>query len=259
MNKPNVAKMFKNARIMISKRGPEILTGVGIAGMVTTTVLAVKATPKAVRLIEEKKKAEHLDKLPPVDVVKVTWRCYIPAAVTATMSTACLIGASSVNVRRNAALYSAYKLSETAFSEYKEKVVETIGEKKDKAIKEQIAKDKVEKNPVSKTEIFVTGKGDTLFLDPMSNRYFTSDIEKIRKIINDLNWKMSYCNEMYVSLSELYNEIGLDRTKISDSIGWKISDGLIEPIFSAQVSDDGRPCLVLDFTKAPTYGFDEYY
>ena len=56
MNKPNVNKYFKMATRMIKKRSPEILTGFGIAGMITTTVLAVKATPKALKLIEEAEK-----------------------------------------------------------------------------------------------------------------------------------------------------------------------------------------------------------
>ena len=45
--KLNVSKLCKDAKVMVSKRSPEILTGLGIAGMITTTVLAVKATPKA--------------------------------------------------------------------------------------------------------------------------------------------------------------------------------------------------------------------
>ena len=48
--KTNVSKIMKDIKITMSKRSPEILTGLGIAGMITTTVLAVKATPKAIKL-----------------------------------------------------------------------------------------------------------------------------------------------------------------------------------------------------------------
>ena len=75
MNKTNVAKFFKNAKVAVTKHSPEILTGIGIAGMVTTTILAVKATPKALRLMELKKEAEQTDKLTPVETVKTTWKC----------------------------------------------------------------------------------------------------------------------------------------------------------------------------------------
>ena len=131
MKKFDFAKAVNSAKAAISKHSPEILVGVGIAGMLTTVVLAVKATPKALTLIEEKKEEQEVDELTPVETIKATWKCYIPAAVTCVASTACIIGASAVNAKRNAALATAYTLSETALKEYKAKVVETIGEKKE--------------------------------------------------------------------------------------------------------------------------------
>lgn len=267
MNKQDVTKYFTMTRRLVKKRSPEILTGLGIAGMVTTTVLAVKATPKALQLIEEEKERKLVDgndtvenhSLKPIEVIKVTWKPYVPAALIGTASVACLIGANSVHARRHAALYSAYKLSETALTEYRDKVVETIGDKKEKKVRDEIAKDKVEQQPVTKTEIIMTGGGDSLFFDAISGRYFMSNIEFIRKTINDLNYGLGYSNEPYVSLSTLYDELGIPRNNISDEIGWNIKDGLIEPDFSTQLSDDGRPCIVLDFLKIPTYGFDDLY
>lgn len=256
MNKPNVAKFFKNAQTAITKHSPEILTGIGIAGMVTTTILAVKATPKALNLIEEKKKEERTDKLTPIETVKVAWKCYIPTAVTGVTSIACLIGASSVNARRNAALATAYKLSETALTEYKEKVVETIGEKKEKLIRDAVDKDHVENNPVSKNEVFVTEKGNTLCYDHISGRYFKSDIDQIKKVINELNRRM--LSEMYISLNELYGELGLDHIGIGDELGWNIDNGLISLDFSSHIADDGTPCIVVNFDTAPSYGYSKF-
>ena len=112
---------------------------------------------------------------------------------------------------------------------------------------------KVEKNPVSTTEVFITEKGNTLCYDSISGRYFKSDIEKIKSVINYLNKKM--LNEMYVSLSDFYNEIGLSHTNISDELGWNIDGGLIEVDFSSQISEDGTPCLVIDYYVAPRYDF----
>lgn len=259
MNKSDVTKLLKTAQRFVSKRSPEILTGIGIVGLVSTTVLAVRATPKALELIEEEKAKTDADALKPVDVVKVAWKPYVPAAITGVVSIGCIVGASSVSARRQAALYSAYKLSETAFADYKEKVVETIGEKKEKVVRDKIAKDRLEKSPVTKSEVIMTGAGESLFYDPISDRYFKSDLETIRKIINDLNYAMSYGSEMYVSLSQLYDELGLKHTSISDNIGWNISNGLIEPDFSAQMTDDGKPCVVLDFLLAPSYGYESSY
>ena len=63
MNKESILKFFNTVKAGTIKHSPEILTGVGIAGMITTTVLAVKATPKALRLIDDKKMAvfDNLD------------------------------------------------------------------------------------------------------------------------------------------------------------------------------------------------------
>ena len=97
MKKSNISKVLSSVRTSMAKHSPEILTGIGIAGMITTTVMAVRATPKALILIEERKEEIGAEELEVADVVKTTWFCYIPAAITGTLSIACLIGASSVN------------------------------------------------------------------------------------------------------------------------------------------------------------------
>lgn len=279
MNKPNVNKYFKMATRVIKKRSPEILTGLGIAGMVTTTVLAVKATPKALELIEEEKRKQNcelldeaekngqdncaqINKLKPVEVVKVAWKPYIPAVLLGTASAACLIGANSVHARRHAALYSAYKLSETALTEYKDKVKEIVPEKKVKEIKQKIAEDKVEKvtksepdKKESKTNIIVSSDGDTWFIDPFTNGTFLSTTAKIDAAINRLNKQMM--DEMYISLSDLYDELGIEHTSTSDFLGWFIDEGLIESDFSDAVVRDGKAYITMDFLKRPTYGYDD--
>jgi hypothetical protein len=254
MNKPNLSKIAKGIRTSISKHSPEILMGIGIAGMVTTTVMAVRATPKALILIEDKKTENDVDKLTPVETIKATWTCYVPAAITGGLSIICLIGASSVNARRNAALATAYTLSESALKEYQEKVIETIGEKKEQNVRDAIAKDRIDKNPVSSREVIITEKGNTLCYDAISGRYFKSDIDKLKKAENELNRRMR--DEMYISLNEFYYEIGLNPTSIGDDLGWNIDHGYIELNFSSQLSDDGNPCLVIDYQVAPRYEYN---
>ena len=174
INFTEIAKYTKNA---VSKHSPEILIGFGIAGMLTTTVLAVKATPKAMQLIEEKKEENEVDKLTVKETLQTTWRCYIPAATTAIVSTACLIGASSIHAKRNAVLATAYKIAETTHREYRDKVIETIGEKKEEAIRDKMDKSKLEKNPVNSCEVIITDDGDTLCYDSHSGRYFKINIK----------------------------------------------------------------------------------
>ena len=273
MNKPNVANFFKTVRIAMAKHSPEILTGIGVAGMVTTTILAVKSTPKALELIEtEKRRQNHtrveeakkngevtcsqVTKLKPVEVVKLTWKCYAPAMVIGAASVGCIIGASSVNLRRNAALATAYKLSETALTEYREKVIETMGEKKEQYVREQVDKERVEKLPVSKNEVIITERGNTLCLDPISQRYFKSDIERIKRAENVLNKRMLHDMFGYVSLNDLYDELGLEHTMVGDDLGWNV-DTLLDIDFSSQIADDGTPCIVLNFQVAPKYNYSK--
>ena len=264
MNKHVLSKAFRDMKLSLSKHSPEILIGIGITGMLTSTVLAVKATPKALTLIDQKKKELDVDKLTPVDTVKTAWRCYIPAAITGTAAIACIIGSNSVHAKRYSALATAYKLSETAFSEYRDKVVETIGEKKERTVRDKVSKDQVENNPIHKTDIIVTGKGNTLCFDPLSHRYFYSDLEKIHRAANNLNYEIntSPFNDG-VTLNSFYFEIGLPGTAVGDNMGWNIHTGLIKVYPSAQMVEEGEehegePCVVLNFENPPRYDYDKF-
>lgn len=250
----NLSKITKDIGIMLKKHSPEILTGLGVAGMITTTIMAVKATPKAIMLINEKEVEQRVEKLTPVETVKTVWKCYIPAVITGVASVACIIGASSVNAKRNAALATAYTLSETALKEYKDKVVETIGPKKEEEIRSAIAKDKLEKDPVIQAEVIDTGAGMTLCYDALSGRYFRSDVDKIRRAEYMLNRMILM--EGYISLNDFYYEIGLDPIKVGDKLGWSSrQERYIDINFGSALTADQVPCLVIDFHVAPIYDY----
>jgi len=102
----------------------------------------------------------------------------------------------------------------------------------------------------------VTNTGNTLCYESVSGRYFKSDIDKIKKAENELNRRM--LREGCISLTEFFNEIGLTSTTISDELGWNIDKGLIELYFSSQLSDDGTPCIVVDYETMPTYKFNYF-
>lgn len=260
MNKLNLSNVIKNIKIATSKHSPEILTGIGIAGMISTTILAVKATPKALKLIDDAEDAKIVnegERLTKTEIVKVAWKPYIPAIVTGVASVTCLIGASSVNAKRNAALATAYELSKTALSDYKEKVIETVGEKKEQIIRDKVDQDKIDKNPVNKNNVIITNNGDALCYDGISGRYFKSDMDTIKKAINEVNREMTYSD--YISLSEFYDEIGLEHTDISDYLGWNIADGLLDVTFGSRIASDGTPCITLDYRIAPRYDYSKNY
>ena len=259
--KLNLSKVAKNMQHTLGKYSPQILTGIGVAGMITTVVLAVKATPKALELIEDKKEELDAGKLTVVDTVKTAWKPYVPAVVTGVLSTVCIIGGNAVGTRRTAALAAAYKISETALHEYKDAVVETIGEEKAKEVKEKVAQNKLDKNPVVEKQIIVTNKGTFLCYDSLSGRYFQSDMETIRKAQNDINDYLF--SEDYASLNMFYDFLGLEHTRLGAELGWKIDSGTLQIEFDSTLASDksqgiapGTPCLVLDYNVAPKYEFD---
>lgn len=255
--KTNFVKIFEDLKNGFIKHSPEILTGIGIAGMISAGVMAVKATPKALDKIKDIKDKGLEKKEETKEIVKKVAPVYIPSIVTCGMSAACIIGASSINLKRNAALATAYSLSENALKEYQNKVLETVGPKKERAIRDEVAKEHIEKNPVTNNEIIITASGNTLCYDSVSGRYFTSDIEKLKRIENELNKRLM--SEMYISLNELYYELGLRSTKEGNELGFNIDDGLIDFVFSAQIADNGQPCIVLDYLVGPRYGYGDLH
>lgn len=257
MSKEGLKRAIKSAGRVLAKYSPGILTGIGITGMIGATFMAVKATPKALYLIEAKKEESEVEELTPVETIKTCWKCYIPATLTTVVSAACLIGASAVSAKRNAALATAYSISEAALREYQEKVVEVIGEKKEKAVRDAVAKDQIERDPVTKSEVvIIDSNSNTLCYEPLSGRYFKSTIDKIKKAEIKLDRQM--IQEMYVSLNDFYWEIGLDGTDLGDKMGWNLSKGYMDLSFSSQLADDGTPCAVIVYGIPPVYDYQNY-
>lgn len=249
----------------ISKHSPEILTGLGIAGMFSAIFLTSKATVKAVAVVNE---MEHIDRetfevVKPTkkEIVKECWEFYIPAAVSATFGTACLIGSTSVNAKRNAALAAAYKLSETALTEYREAIVETVGEEKHKKIREKVAEKQVEKNPPTTQNMVVSrDNADILCYEPITTGYFWSTQNKLDAAVNRINENIlsgPFPDEV-VTLNEFFVEIGLHDSSIGDDLGWSLEKGVLKLEYRSMIAPDdtpyaGQPCLVLEYVNPPKY------
>ena len=258
MGKLTVTKVFNDARTFASKHSPEILTGLGIAGMVTTTVLAVKATPKAMRLLEEKKEQEHKKELTPMEAVKTAWKPYVPAAVTGVVSIGCLVGSTHVSARRNAALAAAYQLSTATLNEFKEKMVETVGEETAKEVRDKIAQDKKDKVEKVSPTIIIAGDDDILIYEPISNQEFKSTTNKVEKVAIELNKRLTIGSEHSISLNEFLYELGLKDSPIGKDIGWS-ADKLIDITFDVEWNDRGKPHVKIEYLTPPERGYRDYY
>ena len=200
---------------------------------------------------EEHCYSDRIKKLTKKELIQLVWKEYLPTMALGIVTVTCIIGSNRISMRRSAALASLYGLTEAAFKEYKTKVVETMGEAKEKKVRDEIDKDKVRANPPATNSIIVTGKGDVLCYDTLSGRYFRGDIDKIQKIVNNLNYELR--SAMFLSVNELYYRLGLSNIVLGEDIGWDIDKGEIELEFSAQLSEDGEPCLVLNYIVFPKH------
>ena len=235
---------------LFTKNSPTILTGGAVMGLFGTVVLAVGATPKAIQLIEGEQ-CEQKELLTVPEIIQVSWKYYVPAAIMGLLTIGCIVGANKINLRRNAALAAAYGLLEVGMKEYQAKVIETFGKPKHIQVKDDIARDRILNNPVSSSEVIMTGKGETLCYEALSGRYFKSDIERITQALSKISYQMM--DDSSVTLNEVYNALDLSDTKMGDLIGWHIDDGTLKPEFSSQLADDGIPCLVLNYVTEPRY------
>lgn len=240
--------LVKNVFKLLKSNAPEILTALGVTGVVTTSYLASRASFKASEIIKKEEDEGRAIAGPSKHQVKeygkLVWKCYIPPVVSGTVTAACIIGASKASNNRTAAAVTAYSLTQKAFGEYREKVVEQLNQNKERTLRDGIAQDTISKNPSGSREVIITGKGQHLCCELMTRRYFRSDMESLMKARNDINHMIN--NNYYVSLSEFYDIIGLPYTSVSSNLGWD-SDKLLELEITTTVAENGDPCLAFDY------------
>lgn len=246
---------LRSLHLQSSKHAPAILTGAAVVGVIATAVLTARATSKALELLEEERRRNEPEGYFPewTDYIRIVWRPYLPAGIVCVTSIACIIGANSIHAHRTAALLGAYSMIDTAFEEYKDKVVEVVGKNKEQQVRDDIAQDKLIASPIETKQVFITGDGDMLCYDASTDRYFQSNVEKLRQVQNDLNQRL--LNEMWVSLNVFYTMIGLGETSLGEDLGWS-TDNFVELDFSARLTTDNRPCIVMSFQTEPK---EDYY
>lgn len=242
-----------------AKHQTDIMTGIGIAGMGGSAIYAVMQTPKAKDVLDAKKKELGVKHLKPLDFIKCTWKYYTLPIIGFGGGTACVISAHIGDKKAAAGYAAAYTATEIALAEVKNKMVETIGERKADAIKDSIIHDHRESDPPTEKNIVLTGKGDHLICIDFNNRYFRGTVADVEKTINMLNAKLNTGEE--VSLADLCYELNCGgREAESDAryIWEKDRTGLIEFRKGGDVTSDGEPYLVIDFIVDPVYKFNDY-
>ena len=248
----NIRAVLKHGERLLKKHSPEILTGLGLVTIASSVVLAVKATPKALWVIEH----EEIEKAHPLSTkekVKVAGKLYIPAASAFIAGSACIIGASSIHLHRNAALAAAASLTDATFKSYREVVSEKIGEEAEKDIHKEVAAKKMEEHtPETKIINLPHGDDTTWCYDPLVDRYFWSTRNVIENAVNVFNRQMRY--DMRLSVNEWFDTLGLDHADLADDLGWDIdTNGYLELTYDSRLDKTGKPAMVLVYTNPPKY------
>lgn len=260
--------IINSGQKFVSDHAAAILTGFSVIGMVTTVGLSIKETPIALDLIADAKeqKAKSInpmnrpdsnvieqDELTVIETIKACWKCYIPAILSGGLTVACIIGSNRVSHKKEVALAAAYKLTENAFNQYKEKAVELIGEEKEKQIQESVNADNMKKASQS---ITVIGTGDCVFYEAVSGQSFRSSINKVEKARNDANYDMTFGNEYYKSFNEWLDMLGVEHVTYGDEMGFCTDKGMIDTRITPDVDPETmEPIMILDYGCRPVYDY----
>ena len=258
------------ARNFTIKHSPEILTGLGIMSMISSTALAIKATPKAKQLITEYEtlKEENNEfteviedenygvyKTNMMEKVKITWKEYVPTILTGLSGTAMILGANGINKKRNMALSAAYTISERTFTKYRDKVAEKIGEKEEKVVKQQ-----TDKEIQKETDVKLLPNARFKIVDGYSGLEMPRNLtyNDVERVVNKLNKTMNF--DDYVNLCDWYDELGFKNIpKCAENAGWRLDiTGLIEIEKEAGLNELDEPVLIVNFVTKPMQNIDNW-
>ncbi len=244
--------LFQRAGKAAAENSPVILTALAATGTLATAYLAAMGAFKSAQQIAEARVADELEETGDSkkdfrQAFDLTWKNYIPCAVSAALTVASIVGVNRSSERSAAAMAMAYKASEKAYSEYREAAVAKVGKTKEASIHEEAMRRRLEENPVESTTIVYTHKGDTLVYDVWNDRYFNHDVELIRRAVNDFNQKVIH--ENWATLNDFWNLLGVNQSGGSEKVGWD-TDQLME-IREVWHTVNGNPCMTLDFYTSP--------
>lgn len=262
MNKAEIVKTVSGkvgrAGLKLKKYSPEILVVVGVVGVVSSAVMACKATTKAGDILEEAREkldniheAEELGKVRDVDYTledakKDTTIVYVqtglkfaklygPSVILGALSITSILASNNILRKRNIALGAAYAAIDKSFKEYRGRVIERFGETVDRELKYNIKAlkvDDVEVDPETgkekKVKKTINVVGSDLECSPYAkffdegSEYYEKDPERN---LFFLRAEQNYANDRlrargYLTLNEVYERLGIPTTKAGQIVGW---------------------------------------
>ena len=261
MNMSNIVnsatKTFHRVGFQIKKHSPEILLVTGITGVVTSAVMACKATTKVDTIVEETKKSidmihegmetgnicgvEYTEEDGKKDLAIVYIqtgvkfaKIYGPSVLLGLTSIGCILASNNIIHKRNVALSAAYTAIDRSFKGYRSRVIERFGESMDRELRYNIKTQEVKETVVDEE----TGKKKTVkstvsVVDPNTysdyarffDEYCAGWTKDAEYNLMFLRQQQNYANELLKSrghlfLNEVYDMLGIDRTKAGNIVGW---------------------------------------
>lgn len=244
---------MKGSRSLYPK-SPIALTILGCAGVIATAVTAVKATPKALKIIEK-----EFEDVPPTkkDVVQATWKCYIPSAIIGIATIGCIIGSTGISYKSQASLISAYTLLERSYKEYKDKVKGLFGEDGEREVKASIVRDHFMEGDKIPTPM---GEKLIFYIDHYED-FFERTMLEVKDAEYELNRK--FTREGLVTLNDFFRLLDLPETEIGELIGWNIDGAYDESGYfwiefeHTLITMDEVECYAIDTPYRPDFLYSQ--
>lgn len=241
------------------RHAPEILTILSVAGIAATAYLGSRAGYRAgIHVVSEFSARldnaaddEEVLPLPPKEIIKDTWKFYIPVAVVGMGTALAVIGSNRVSARQQVALISAAAISERALTEYQQKLADTTSRPKAQKIRDEILQDQVDEKTSEFDRLRPLTDGDVWVIESHTKQVFISNAEKIHRAENDANRQAIH--DGYVSLNTFLDYLGLPTSDAGEVVGWTAQKPLEVRIGGA--ARDEKPVLTIDYVRPPTVDY----
>lgn len=254
----NLSDLSNKTGHYLNKNSAGILMGLSLAGVLSTAYLAHKAAQKAQLAIQDFETKDNglWVKSTAKEKVQLTWTYYIPTILSCGATLAVIIGNNTVQNRKSAALVTAVSLGETAFGEYREKMVETLGKNKELKARDEIVQKNVTAKEGDFEKLVLVNSQDQYVYDTFSGRAFVSSVDKLNKAANEV--ARDCINNDYAALNSFYDKIGLAHIPVGDEVGWNNGHPL-EINLSSAVVLDGKGLLAINYQYQPKVGYDSLW
>jgi len=256
----NLEKMTYQAARYLSRNSSTILTTLGAVGVVATTIVAVRATPKVHTIIKQTE-YENKEPLTTFEKVRIAVPHYIPSALIGLGTISCIIGSNMVNQKYQQSLLGAYALLDSSYKSYRTSARNVFGPDADNQIMMDVAhKAYVSNDGYAIYDPDTDDSDKVLFYDYFSERYFRATMASVINGQYHINRNLMLKGE--VTVNEFYDFIGLETLKFGDHLGWGnefFEDGMMWIDFENRltVMEDGVECYIMSATFEPTILYPE--